>query len=176
MNIKECKTNTLLYTHVVLIFRLKSIISWKPRTIWPPSSVYRWDLATKTLETRKQNYKLSPGGKSKVVIITDGSNRTWLGSFWRWVVHRDRPGPQAPGFLLLNLNIFENWSTSGSQAPGFPLKSEIFGNPTSFTYFAGHGGKTTRATERPWLGVEQCEGLNICVIVVDFFINDSIWS
>ena len=56
-----------------------------------------------TRNKRKQNYKFSPGGKSKVVILTDSSNRTWLGSFRRWVVHRDRPGPQAPGFLLLNL-------------------------------------------------------------------------
>ena len=53
-----------------------------------------------TANKRKQNYKLSPGGKSKVVIITDSSNRTWLGSFRRWVVHRDRPGPQAPGLLF----------------------------------------------------------------------------
>ena len=32
MKIKECKTNTLLCTHVVLIYRWKSIISWKPKT------------------------------------------------------------------------------------------------------------------------------------------------
>ena len=163
----EYKTNTLLCTHFVHVYRLKSIISWKPRTIWPPSSVYRWNLKrNNTVKKRKRNCKSSPGGKSKVVIITDSSNRTGLRSFWGWVVHRDRPGPQAPGFLLLNLK-FLNWSTSG----------QYFGNSTSFACFQGTVEKQREQLRDLDSELSNVKVSIICIIVIDFINNnDSLWS
>ena len=122
-------------------FRWKSIISRKPKTTWPPSSVYRWNHERKNTANKK---------KTKLWIV---ARRKIESCHHHWRLQQN----VTQEFPKMSRTSRSTWSISSRFSS---LKSLIFGNPTSFTYFPGHSGKTTRATERPWLGVEQCEGLN----------------